>query len=37
MIGFSGANSTLIFPGERDLLSRGETVQVMLLPDFLTR
>ena len=37
MIGFSGANATLIFPGERDLLSRGETVEIMLLPDFFTR
>jgi len=37
MIGFSGANATLIFPGERDLISRGETVEIMLLPDFLTR
>ena len=37
MIGFSGANSTLIFPGERDLLSRDETVEIMLLPDFFTR
>ena len=37
MIGFSGANATLIFPGERELLSRGETVEIMLLPDFLTR
>jgi molybdopterin molybdotransferase len=37
MIGFSGANATLIFPGERDLLSNGETVEIMLLPDFFTR
>ena len=37
MIGFSSANATLIFPGERDLLSRGETVEIMLLPDFFTR
>jgi molybdopterin molybdotransferase len=37
MIGFSGANATLIFPGELSLLSRGETVEVMLLPDFFTR
>jgi molybdopterin molybdotransferase len=37
MIGFSGANATLIFPGERNLLSRGETVDIMLLPDFLVR
>ena len=37
MVGFSGANATLIFPGERDLLSRGETVEFMLLPDFFTR
>jgi len=37
MIGFSEANATFIFPGERDLLSRGETVEIMLLPDFLTR
>jgi molybdopterin molybdotransferase len=37
MIGFSRANATLIFPGERSLLSRGETVEIMLLPDFFTR
>ena len=37
MIGFSGANATLIFPGEYDLLSRGEMVEIMLLPDFFTR
>ena len=37
MIGFSGANATFIFPGERDLISRNETVEIMLLPDFFTR
>ena len=37
MIGFSGANATLIFPSECALLSRGETVEIMILPDFFTR
>jgi len=37
MVGFSRANATLIFPGERDLLSRGEIVEIMLLPDFFVR
>ena len=37
MVGFSGANATLIFPGERNLLSRGETVEIMILPDFFMR
>ena len=37
MVGFSGANATLIFPGERNLLSRGEIVEIMLLPDFFAR
>lgn len=37
MIGFSGANATLIFPGELAVLLRGETVETMLLPDFFTR
>ncbi|MDR0310662.1 MAG: molybdopterin molybdotransferase MoeA [Acidobacteriota bacterium] len=37
MIGFSGANATLIFPGELAMLSRGETVEIMLLPDFFAR
>ena len=37
MIGFSKANATLIFPGERDLMRQGETVQIMLLPDFFAR
>ena len=37
MIGFSKANATLIFPGELALLSCGETVEIMLLPDFFTR
>ncbi|MDR0843405.1 MAG: molybdopterin molybdotransferase MoeA [Acidobacteriota bacterium] len=37
MIGFSQANATVIFPGERDLLRQGETVEIMLLPDFFSR
>ena len=37
MVGFSGANATIIFPGERNLLSRGEAVEIMLLPDYFTR
>lgn len=37
MVGFSGANATIIFPGESSLLSRGETVEIMILPDFFTR
>jgi len=37
IIGFAGANSTFIFPGNRDFLSRGETVELMLLPDFFVR
>jgi molybdopterin molybdotransferase len=37
IIGFTGANATFIFPKNRDYLHRGETVEVMLLPDFFVR
>jgi molybdopterin molybdotransferase len=37
IIGFTGANATFIFPKNRDLLRRGETVEIMLLPDFFVR
>jgi molybdopterin molybdotransferase len=37
IIGFTGANATFIFPKHRDSLSRGEIVEVMLLPDFFVR
>jgi molybdopterin molybdotransferase len=37
IIGFTGANATFIFPKTRDLLSRGEIVEIMLLPDFFVR
>lgn len=37
IIGFTGANATYIFPRNRNQLKRGETVEVMLLPDFFTR
>jgi molybdopterin molybdotransferase len=37
IIGFTGANAVFIFPKERDLLSRGEAVELMLLPDFFQR
>jgi molybdopterin molybdotransferase len=37
MIGFTHANATFIFPKNRDFLSRGEIVELMLLPDFFLR
>lgn len=37
IIGFTGANATFIFPKNRDFLSRGEIVEIMLLPDFFVR
>jgi len=37
IIGFTGANATFIFPKNRDLLNRGEIVEIMLLPDFFVR
>jgi molybdopterin molybdotransferase len=37
IIGFTGANATFIFPKNRDLLRRGENVEIMLLPDFFVR
>ena len=37
IIGFTHANATFIFPKNRDFLSRGETVELMLLPDFFIR
>jgi molybdopterin molybdotransferase len=37
IIGFVNANATFIFPKNRDFLKRGETVEMMLLPDFFAR
>jgi molybdopterin molybdotransferase len=37
IIGFTHANATFIFPKNRDFLSRGEIVELMLLPDFFVR
>jgi molybdopterin molybdotransferase len=37
IIGFTRANATFIFPKNRDFLSRGEFVEIMLLPDFFIR
>lgn len=37
IIGFTGANATFVFPKDRNSLSRGETVEIMLLPDFFMR
>ena len=37
IIGFTRANATFIFPKNRDFLSRGEIVEIMLLPDFFVR
>jgi molybdopterin molybdotransferase len=37
IIGFTGANSAFIFPGNRDFLGKGEMVEMMLLPDFFAR
>jgi molybdopterin molybdotransferase len=37
IIGFTHANATFIFPKNRDFLSRGELVEIMLLPDFFVR
>jgi molybdopterin molybdotransferase len=37
IIGFTNANATFIFPKNRDLLRRGEVVELMLLPDFFVR
>jgi molybdopterin molybdotransferase len=37
IIGFTRANATFIFPKNRDFLPRGETVEIMLLPDFFVR
>jgi molybdopterin molybdotransferase len=37
LIGFTGANATFIFPKNRDVLRRGEIVEIMLLPDFFVR
>jgi molybdopterin molybdotransferase len=37
IIGFTHANAAFIFPKNRDLLSRGEIVEIMLLPDFFVR
>jgi len=37
IVGFANANATFIFPKNRDFLRRGETVELMLLPDFFVR
>jgi molybdopterin molybdotransferase len=37
IIGYSRANSAVIFPSDRDSISQGETVEAMLLPDFFAR
>jgi molybdopterin molybdotransferase len=37
IIGFTKANATFIFPKNRDSLTRGEIVELMLLPDFFVR
>ncbi len=37
IVGFTGANATFIFPKNREFLSRGERVELMLLPDFFVR
>ncbi len=37
IIGFSRANATVIFPGDRDGMRQGEYVEAMLLPDFAFR
>ena len=37
IIGFARANATFIFPREKDLLRRGDRVELMLLPDFVVR
>jgi len=37
VVGFTRANATFIFPKNRDFLSRGEIVELMLLPDFFVR
>jgi molybdopterin molybdotransferase len=37
IIGFANANATVIFPKSRDFMSRGETVELMLMPDFFAR
>ncbi len=37
IIGFAGANATYIFPRGKPRMRKGETVEVMLLPDFFLR
>ncbi len=37
IVGFAGANAAFILPKNRDLLRKGEIVEVMLLPDFFVR
>jgi molybdopterin molybdotransferase len=37
IVGFTRANATFIFPKDKDLLKRGENVEIMLLPDFFMR
>ncbi|MBZ5496446.1 MAG: molybdopterin molybdotransferase MoeA [Acidobacteriia bacterium] len=37
IIGFSRSNALVIFPGNRDMLARGERVEALLLPDFFLR
>jgi molybdopterin molybdotransferase len=37
IIGFSHGNAAVIFPGDRNHMAQGETVEVMLFPDFFHR
>jgi molybdopterin molybdotransferase len=37
IIGFSRANATVIFPRDKNLMRKGEKVELMLLPDFNSR
>ena len=37
IVGFTRANSTFIFPKNRDFLGKREIVELMLLPDFFAR
>jgi molybdopterin molybdotransferase len=37
IVGFAGANATFIFPKQKDFLRQGETVEIMLLPDYFLR
>ncbi len=37
IIGFARANAAVVFPADRDLMAAGESVEVMLFPDFFAR